>query len=107
MSAVNLRAMQYARTVCMEAPDMRMAPRALLLLLSTYADQAGVCWPSVGTLANVLGLTPANVRRARRDLVGRGLIALDARPGHSSIVRFPVVAHTLRAVPRDADEAAG
>lgn len=102
MSAVNLRAQQYARDVCADTPELSLGARALLLLLATYADQAGVCWPSVTTLGRVLGMHPTSVRRARAHLVTAGAIAVDQRPGHAAIVRFPVVSDYLRVARRSA-----
>lgn len=107
MSAINLRALKYARDVCEDTPHLSFGARFLLVVLATYADQAGVCWPSIPTLARVMGVTDRNVRKARAQLVDAGAIAVDQRPGHSAIVRFPVVADYLRAVPAGPRAATG
>jgi hypothetical protein len=47
----------------------------LYLLLVTVADSQGLSYYSDKTAARLLGLSEAELRRARNDLVGAGLIA--------------------------------
>ena len=51
---------------------------ALYLLLVCVADADGVSWYSPGSLCRLLGLEPDGVKRARRVLIERGLVAFDS-----------------------------
>lgn len=46
----------------------------VLVLLSNYADEHGICWPSIETLCEQTGLSRPAVKRALRKLVERGIV---------------------------------
>ncbi len=48
---------------------------ALYLLLVTVADAQGLSYYGEATICRLLGLTPQRLQRARRDLIGVGLLA--------------------------------
>lgn len=110
------RLSQYVRVVLAD-PTLELGARArhLLEVLAHYADHTGTAWPSVPTLAGRMGVTAANVRRARAELVNAGLIAVDLSPGGrrgadglTNRYRFPVMTpldlvHIPRASARGSD----
>ena len=59
-----------------------------------HANAEGVAWPSPTTIARRLGhAEPSNVRKARRRLVGRGLLrAMDVRGGRAN-GKYEVMEH--------------
>jgi hypothetical protein len=95
------------------APDVAALSRSARHLAEVLANMAGVggdCWPSVETLATRMGVTAANVRRARVELVNAGVIAADLSvggPGRTNRYRFPVGDRlsTTRAPARESDPA--
>lgn len=48
------------------------AAKMVLISLSNFADAAGLCWPSVGTIVDDTGLSEATVKRRLADLVKAG-----------------------------------
>ncbi len=62
---------------------------ALYLLLTCVGDADGVSWYSPGALCRLLGLEPDSVKRARRVLVERGLIAFES-PFYQVLALEPV-----------------
>lgn len=98
MSNPTARYLRLTLTNADRDPNWRppvLSPRArhLLEVLSSYADETGQAWPSVDTLAERMGITPANVRRARAELVADGWIAVDVggrARGDVNVYRFPV-----------------
>tara|TARA_R110000751_G_scaffold307640_1_gene430303 strand:- start:4268 stop:4981 length:714 start_codon:yes stop_codon:yes gene_type:complete len=71
--------------------DVPPTPSHVLLVLANYADQDGVCWPSVATIARKTRLSERGVQKALRVLEGEGLIA--AQPdrrvlGRGSSIRY-------------------
>ncbi len=52
-----------------------LAAKALLMMLATYADKAGVCFPKRKTLAAACHVGLRTVSRAAGDLEARGLVA--------------------------------
>ena len=50
---------------------------ALYLFLTTVADAQGLSYYAEATLSRRLGLDPGRLAKARRDLIGIGLIAYD------------------------------
>lgn len=66
-------------------------PSHVLLVLANYADQDGVCWPSVATLARKTRLSERGVQKALRVLEAEELIAAlpDRRVlGRGSSIRY-------------------
>lgn len=55
----------------------------VLLALADIADDAGKCWPSVGTLAGRCRMSDRNVRRVIRKLEDGGWLATEQHPGRN------------------------
>ena len=54
-------------------------PKLVLLALADAADDAGVCWPSVSTVAAKAGCSPCTVRRVMKHLVAQALLVAEPR----------------------------
>ena len=54
--------------------QVSMAQKAVLMSLADQANDAGVCWPAVGTLAERTCMSERNVVRAIADLEKLGLV---------------------------------
>lgn len=65
----------------LDHPDLDADGLAVLAALSTYADEAGVCWPSQATLAAKLKRSRPTVNRIVGRLEGLGLLAVEHRSG--------------------------
>ena len=67
-------------------------PSELLLLhaLADFADEQGVCWPGVATLAARVQASERHVRRLLRALARRGLITIEAQAGPRGCNRYRV-----------------
>lgn len=63
----------------LDHPDLDADGLAVLAALSTYADEAGVCWPSQTTLAAKLKRSRPTVNRIVARLEAIGLIAVEHR----------------------------
>ena len=78
-----------------------LSPRARHLweVLSQLANVAGETFPAVDTLARRMGITAANVRRARAELVAAGVLAVTpgGGRGHANVYRFPVTSPVVLA----------
>lgn len=60
---------------------------ALYVALARYANHhTGQCWPSLVRLSQQLGMTRLTARRYLRHLVDHGLITMQERPGHTSLI---------------------
>jgi hypothetical protein len=60
---------------------------ALYVALARYAHhKTGQCWPSLVRLSAQLGMTHLTARRYLHRLVERGLIAMEPRPGHTTLI---------------------
>ena len=70
-----------------------LSPRARHLweVLSNLANLDGETWPPVAELADRMGITAANVRRARTELVEAGVVTVETGGGaRANRYRFPV-----------------
>ena len=56
------------------------ARKVLLLVLASYADEFGVCWPSQEVLANGTEQSLDTVQRQLRKLADMGIISVAVRP---------------------------
>lgn len=63
----------------LDHPDLDADGLAVLAALSTYADEAGVCWPSQATLANKLKRSRPTVNRILGRLEALGLVGIEHR----------------------------
>jgi GntR family transcriptional regulator len=59
--------------------NLKPIPKSVLVVLGDYANDAGVCWPRIATIADKVGVSPRTVQRAIQHLVQRGLITVDDR----------------------------
>lgn len=73
-AAVSIFAMNWAW-------GQKLAPTAKLILmaLADAADDQGVCWPSVATVANKCGVSTRTVRRVMQALVADGILQSEQR----------------------------
>jgi len=77
---MSLHAMSWAREVMPEMPEsIKAGPRLLLLLMADYANEQGVCWPSVRRLADEMACSMRTVQRAIEALVEQGVMTVVAR----------------------------
>lgn len=63
----------------LDHPDLDADGLAVLAALSTYADEAGVCWPSQATLAGKLKRSRPTVNRILGRLEALGLVTIEHR----------------------------
>lgn len=54
-------------------------PKFVLVALANYADDQGVCWPSLKSLANDTGVSRRSIIRHLNNLCDRGLLSKEAR----------------------------
>ncbi len=57
-----------------ELQDLKAPQKWLLVLLASYADESGECWPSQKTLANQAGMTRQSVNKNLKILQEKGYI---------------------------------
>ena len=57
-----------------ELKDLKAPQKLLLLILSSYADEHGECWPSQSTLADLAGMTRQSVNSNIKILVEKGYL---------------------------------
>ncbi|CAO3436815.1 helix-turn-helix domain-containing protein [Azospirillum doebereinerae] len=65
----------------LDHPELDADGLAVLAALSTYADEAGVCWPSQATLAAKLKRSRPTVNRILGRLEALGLVVIEHRSG--------------------------
>ena len=59
--------------------DLKPVPKLVLVVLADAANDQGICWPGITTLAGKVGVTPRTVQRAIQLLVHRDLITVEQR----------------------------
>ena len=72
-------------TVMGRLPEIPLPAVKVLLVLARRSNGKRGCWPSIESIGRDTGLCVRAVRRAIRDLVGLGLVAISKRPGTSTI----------------------
>lgn len=82
-------------TQAFEQNHVKGLGRLVLLAIADAADDDGVCWPSVPTLARKAGLSPRTCHRVLDALRQKGVVSWTARQGTSSL-------YQLHAVPSEA-----
>lgn len=70
-----------------QAMDLSGSRLLVMLALADWANDEGVCWPSVRTLAHKARIDRATAYRVLADLEAEGYIERSSRPGHSSLFR--------------------
>ena len=59
--------------------NLKPIPKLVLVVLADAANDQGICWPSITTLAGKVGVTPRTVQRAIQLIVHRDLITVEQR----------------------------
>jgi hypothetical protein len=77
------------------------AAKAVLIVLSDYADQDGWSWPAMASLGFRAGCDARTAQRAIRQLVDAGLARIDAGTGRGHTNRYQVL-HNQCVQPTDA-----
>lgn len=65
--------------------------RLVLLALGDIADDSGLCWPSVQTIADRCCMSERNARRIIRKLEIAGFLSTQVQPGRNSSNRYTVL----------------
>jgi len=58
---------------------LKPVPKLVLMALADAADDQGICWPSVATLASKVGVSTRTVRRVMQALISGKLLAAEQR----------------------------
>ena len=58
---------------------LKPVPKLILMALADAADDQGICWPSVATLASKVGVSTRTVRRVMQELISGKLLAAEQR----------------------------
>ena len=58
---------------------LKPVPKLVLMALADAADDQGVCWPSVATVAVKVGVSTRTVRRVMHALISRELLTAEQR----------------------------
>lgn len=82
--------MSYALVAQTLTQPLPPARRAVMLILADMANQAGLCWPSVSTLAHKCCLSVRSVYNHLKALESAGLLVRRARTGRSSVYSLAV-----------------
>lgn len=84
-------------TLAWNARGISHTAKLVLLALADNANDAGVCWPAIPSIADRCALDERTVFRAVAMLEGGGHLTLQARPGRSTVYRV----HPCQAVTPD------
>ncbi|GMQ89450.1 MAG: helix-turn-helix domain-containing protein [Gammaproteobacteria bacterium] len=58
---------------------IKPVPKLILMVLADAADDQGICWPSVATIAVKVGVSTRTVRRVMQILISRELLSAEQR----------------------------
>jgi len=58
---------------------LKPVPKLVLMALADAADDQGICWPSVATLASKVGVSTRTVRRVMHELISGELLSAEQR----------------------------
>ncbi len=72
-------------SVFASAEPREAADRLMLLALADNANDAGVCWPGIDTLAGKCAVTRSAVMRTLTRLEESGHVQVERRPGHGNV----------------------
>lgn len=70
--------------LCWQLSGMSGTEKAVLIALADRADDAGMCWPSIATLAQMTCFTDRAVQKCIHSLLEKGLISVQVSPGGKS-----------------------
>ena len=59
--------------------NLKPIPKSVLVVLGDHANDAGVCWPRIATIADKVGVSPRTVQRSIQHLAQCGLITVEHR----------------------------
>lgn len=59
--------------------NLKPIPKSVLVVLGDHANDAGVCWPRIATIAEKVGVSKRTVQRSIQHLAQRGLITVEQR----------------------------
>ena len=59
--------------------DLKPVPKFVLVVLADAANDQGICWPCVATIAGAVGVSKRTVQRAIQLLINRELITAEQR----------------------------
>jgi hypothetical protein len=72
-------------TAVWETAEVRGAALLILLALADYANDNGICWPSVETLARKARVSERQTHRLLRGLVKSGAVKIEVRAGPKGV----------------------
>lgn len=99
---MSYQASTYARELCQREPRLGTTARLVLMLVAARANVQTHETYTGRWLVDAAGAHFVTVRRALAELVDVGAIAIEHRPGRSSVIRFPIAGRlsTPRALTR-------
>ena len=59
--------------------DLKPVPKLVLMALADAANDQGICWPSVATIAGKVGVSTRTVQRIMQTLISRELLTAEQR----------------------------
>ncbi len=62
--------------------ELKPVPKLVLMALADIADDKGICWPSMSTVATKCNVSTRTIRRCIQDLVSRDLLQVEQRYRH-------------------------
>ncbi len=74
----------------LERSKAKGAALAFLLVLAKWADDQGVCWPSVGTIAKTMQITTRQVQRIQAALAIAGQLDIEVNAGPGRVNRYHI-----------------
>lgn len=68
----------------------------VLVALANFADDDGVCWPAMSTIAAKARLAERSAQRACRDMEQAGLLEISESAGPNGVNRYRIVCAAFR-----------
>lgn len=68
-----------------DAGDLASGEKSVLLAYCNFTDAYGYCWPGVERIADMTGFSDRGVKKIRKALIERGLIATSSRVNHNGV----------------------
>ena len=59
--------------------DLKPVPKLVLMALADAANDQGICWPSVATIAGKVGVSTRTVQRIMQTQISRELLTAEQR----------------------------
>jgi MarR-like DNA-binding transcriptional regulator SgrR of sgrS sRNA len=73
----------HAMTLVWRCTDMSQSETLVALALADHANDQGICWPSLHTIAIKSRLSERQVRRVIQKLQDDGIVVYNEKPGRS------------------------